>query len=79
MREDQIGQLFELFQETQKPVNPENPIGANPHVSNNTTSWSCSDSKGHDVLLLSINKYKVDASLYDHSWQAVGEKNRWRF
>ena len=32
--EDQIGQLFELYEETQKPTDPKNPHGFNPHVEN---------------------------------------------
>jgi hypothetical protein len=30
LREDQVGQLYQLFQETQKPLNPDNPVGENP-------------------------------------------------
>lgn len=32
--EDQIGQLFELYEETQKPTDPKHPLGFNPHVEN---------------------------------------------
>lgn len=32
--EEQIGQLFELYEEMQKPTNPENPLGFNPLVEN---------------------------------------------
>jgi hypothetical protein len=34
LRDDQLGQLFTLFQETQKPVNPDNPLGENPVTAN---------------------------------------------
>lgn len=30
LREDQIGQLYQLFLETQKPLDPDNPLGENP-------------------------------------------------
>ena len=30
--EDQLDQLFALYKETQKPVDPDNPLGDNPHV-----------------------------------------------
>jgi hypothetical protein len=34
LSDDQIGQLYELFQETQKPVDPDNKLGENPRVNN---------------------------------------------
>ena len=30
--DEQVGQLFELFEETQKSVDPDNSVGANPYV-----------------------------------------------
>jgi hypothetical protein len=32
LAEDQVGQLYELFKETQKPVDPDNVLGENPNA-----------------------------------------------
>lgn len=37
LTEDQVGQLYELFQETQKPFNPDNRFGENPSKVTQTT------------------------------------------